>query len=82
MTEAIVPSARPSFDGRMDTMTQAIRIHELSADGCLVVGEDHSAIGHRIVCKSTWRRRVDRGGSGDGPPTTARRDRRDLREPE
>jgi hypothetical protein len=32
----------------MDTMTQAIRIHELSADGCLIVGEDHSAIGHRI----------------------------------
>ena len=48
MTEAIVPSARPSFVGRMDTMTQTIRIHELSADGCLVVGEDHSPIGHRI----------------------------------
>ena len=60
MTEAIVPSARPSFVGRMDTMTQAIRIHELSADGCLVVGEDHSAIGHRIVCKSTW---LAKGGS-------------------
>ena len=82
MTEATVPSARPSFVGRMDTMTQAIRIHELSADGCLVVGEDHGAIGYRIRCKSTWRRRVDCGGSGDGPPTTARRDRRDLREPE
>jgi hypothetical protein len=53
MTDAIVPSARPSFDGRMDTMTQTIRIHGLSADGCLVVGEDHSAIGHRI-CRSIW----------------------------
>ena len=48
MTDAIVPSVRPSFDGRMDTMTQAIRIHELNADGCLGRRRRPSAIGHRI----------------------------------
>ena len=76
MTEATVPSARPSFVGRIDTMTQAIRIHELSADGCLVVGEDHGAIGHRICLQinlaakggSRWKRRRSTHDSTSGSP--------------